>query len=106
MPVIYSQELRAVFDHENTPHEAKVNEFMRLLDLSQIRGYSVEYVIKCFTELFSHPPPIEWLTALPAERKRLELSRWKEYGESRGYRGGYAAQRYKAVFGAYPTFRA
>lgn len=105
MPVIYSEELRAVFDFESTPPEAKVNELLRLLDVSDVRGYSVDYVAKCYEETFGEKVPVEWFASLPVERRKREFELWRAYGESRGFRNGYAAARYKERFGSYPTFR-
>lgn len=101
-PVIYSQELRAVFDFENTPLEAKVTEFLRLLDLSLQRAYSIDWVVASYAATFGEKVPQTWLNELPPERKRREFEQWKAYGASRGFKPGYAFSRYQACFGTAP----
>lgn len=101
-PVIYSEELRAVFNWTETPLEAKVNEWLRLIDTSLTRGYSVDWAVSSYTATFGEKVPNEWLSALPPERKRREFEQWKAYGESRGFKSGYAFARYQACFGAPP----
>jgi DNA repair protein RadD len=101
-PVIYSQELKAVFDFENTPTEAKLVEYFRLLDISLQRAYSIDWVCSSYTATFGEKVPQRWLTELPGERKRREFEQWKQYGESRGFKKGYAFARYLACFGCTP----
>lgn len=101
-PVIYSEELKAVFDWEATPTEAKLVEYFRLLDLSLIRGYSIDWVVASYTATFGEKVPQQWLTELPPERKRREFEQWRAYGESRSFKKGYAYARYLGVFGTPP----
>jgi DNA repair protein RadD len=101
-PVIYSEELRAVFDFEATPTEAKLVEYFRLLDVSLQRSYSIDWVCATYTATFGEKVPQNWLTELPIERKQREHRQWAEYGASRGFKPGYAYARYLACFGEPP----
>jgi superfamily II DNA or RNA helicase len=103
-PTIFSEQLKLVFDFENTPESAKLDEYLRLLDLSLTRGYSIDFVVSSYYSTFSSKVPATWLNELPIERRRREFLHWKSYGESRGYRPGYAYMRYKETFGSAPSF--
>lgn len=101
-PIIYDEQLRAVFDWENTPLAAKQVEYHRLLDESTLHGYSIDGVVARYKATFSEPVPPEWLAALPPERKRREFEHWRAYGDSRGFKRGYAYQRFVQCFGHRP----
>lgn len=101
-PRIFSEELRLVFDFENTPLAAKQVEYHRLLDQSTIRGYSLDWVLASYKATFDEAVPLEWLQQLPVERKRREFQIWRQYGTDRNYKAGYGAARYIAVFGSPP----
>jgi superfamily II DNA or RNA helicase len=102
IPVIYSDSLKLVFDHENTPESAKLDEFFRLLELSLNRGYSIDFVVSSYYSTFGTHVPKSWLSELPEARKQRELALWRSYGDARNYKKGYAYSRYKDVFGTSP----
>jgi DNA repair protein RadD len=101
-PKIFSEELKAVFDFENTPLNAKSNEWHRLLDLALIKSYSVDWCVSTYAATFGEKPPTVWLSELPPDRKRLEFERWAQEGRSRNAKPGYPYARFKATFGTAP----
>lgn len=99
LPRIYSEELRAVYAFEATPEDARRVEYLRLVDESTYRGYSLAWVVKVYRELFSSAPPQEWLRELPEARRKQEFQQLKAYGASRQFKPGYSYALYKDMFG-------
>jgi superfamily II DNA or RNA helicase len=97
LPRIYSEELRRVYDFEKTPEDAKLEEFLRL-----VNECDITQVIARYKDLFGSEPSKVWLLNLPRERRMHELERWKAEGEQRGFKRGYSFARYLATFGVAP----
>lgn len=93
---IYDRELALVFAGTNTPDAAKDREWTRLVQLTERRGWGIGWAAQEYVKLFGHPPP------LPPEAQRSIYSAFRSHGTQRGFKPGFAAARFKQIFGKWP----
>lgn len=98
-PRIYDSELLEVFAGADTPGEYQRREWDRLVLLCARKGWSIDWAAKQFKKLFERAPDAAWFTD---EMKLTALQKWREFGASRGFKPGFAAVRYKEMFGRWP----
>jgi hypothetical protein len=101
-PRIFSLELREVWAGENTADDAKGREYLRLRSTARARGFGLTWVVKEYRALFGAPPALVDVT--PAE-KNAELLQLQAFGAKRGFKPGFAAVRFKELFGHWPATR-
>lgn len=98
-PRIYDAELLEVFAGADTPGEYQLREWNRLAALCSQKGWSIDWAAKQFRKLFERAPDPGWFTD---EMKFKALQGWKAFGAQRGFKPGFAAVRYKEMFGRWP----
>jgi hypothetical protein len=98
-PKIYDMELAEVFSGADTPEEYQRREWDRLVLLCVTKKWSLSWASKQFKELFQRNPPGEWFSD---EQRRGVFASFRELGMRRGFKPGFAAVRYKEMFGAWP----
>jgi DNA repair protein RadD len=99
MPRIYDAELLEVFAGADTPESYQLREWERLVSLCNRKQWSLDWAAKQFRKLFSRGPDPSWFTE---EQKRATLVAFRAFGAQRGFKPGFAAVRYKELFGSYP----
>lgn len=97
---IYSLELQEAWAGEHTADDAKAREYARLRIVARSKGLDVAWVVKEYRKLFGEAPR---LSDVSADEKREQLVRFQRFGAARGFKPGFAAVRYKELFGAYPS---
>ena len=100
---IYSFELRQVYAGAQTPADAKLKEFQRLMKLAAEKGWALYFVRKLFRELF-HEDGQENFATLPMETKRAEYERLAAVAREKGYKPGWAGVQFHKLFGQWPAF--
>jgi superfamily II DNA or RNA helicase len=98
-PFALSLELQELWAGEWTRPDVKQREYARLREEQRRKGELLIYVTKKYRLLFGTNP--QFFDATPAEKK-AEFYAMKKYGDSRGMRAGYAAGRFKDMFGHWP----
>lgn len=94
--------LREVYAGTATPNSAKMSEFERLRRVAYERSLPASWVVRQYEQLFDEPAPAYRFT--PAE-KASEFSRLLAQASKAGFRRGWAAHRYRAAFGEWPTWQ-
>lgn len=97
---IYSLELQESWAGENTADDAKQREYLRLRIVARGKGLDVAWVVKEYRKLFGEAPR---LTDVSPDEKREQLVKFQRFGHARGFKPGFAAVRYKELFGSYPS---
>lgn len=98
-PRIYDMELAEVFCGADTPGEYKRREWDRLLMLCARRGWAIDWAAREYRKLFDTAPDPSWFT----DQMKLDaLMKWRALGAAKGYKPGFAAVRYKSMFGVWP----
>lgn len=98
-PKIWDLELREVYLGDATPVERKHKEWMRLLDLSSERGWGVSFALKEYHKLFADTPD---MSVISWERRLEEFRQLQSFAKARGFKSGWAAVRFKQMFGTWP----
>ncbi len=96
---IWSYELREVFAGQATETGAKLVEWKRLLEHSNVRDWSVSWAVKEYRKLFNEAPD---MSAVTEERRFKEWISLQKLGAMKGFKPGFTFARYKAVFGEAP----
>lgn len=100
-PPIYSQELREVWDAENTPQAHKDKELDRLLTVARRAGYSLSWVVDKYKQTFGDTIVLK----VSKREKDEQLAEWCRIQKERGYKRKWPAVQYKRTFGHYPPGR-
>jgi DNA repair protein RadD len=98
-PRIHNVELREVYAGTATPEDAKTREYQRLRAYQLDRGWSVEWTVREYRRLFGAAPD---LSDVPQAERDQCLARFEAVGRDKGFRGGFAAARYRELFGTWP----
>jgi DNA repair protein RadD len=98
-PRVYNAELVEV--GRTIPTWVKRAEYDRLKDVARSKKLGDGFVKAEFQRKYGEAP--SWLrTEADAESKKAELAKFVEQAKRKGYKPGYASQRYKALYGAFP----
>lgn len=98
-PRIYDAALFEVFAGADTPESYQRREWDRLVLLCNRKQWSLDWASKQFKKLFDRGPSPEWFTE---DQKRATFIAFQEFGKKRGFKPGFAAVRYKELFGTWP----
>ncbi len=105
-PRMFNLELVEFFrsgaDLARAPDDMKQREYMRLRATAKSRGFGLTWVVKEYRALFGSPPA---LVDVGPEEKQLELTKLQRFGAARGFKPGFAAVRFKELFGHWPQTR-
>jgi len=96
---IYNRELAMVYDGENTPTAAKRGEWERLRGLCYAKDWGLSWAVKQFASLFGAKPSNDWFSQ---DDKRREFQKLSAFAQSKGYKSGFVAHRYRDTFGVWP----
>lgn len=96
---IYNAELREVYLGAATSDDAKLREYVRLRAVASAKGWSLDWVAREYRRLFGCAPSFYDVTI---EERRAYLARMREHAAERGFKPGFAAARYKNLFGEWP----
>ncbi len=98
-PKIWDLELREAYLGDATAPEKKHAEWLRLLGLSSERGWGISFALKEYHKLFADTPD---MSIIGWERKLEEFKQLRAFAKSRGFKDGWAAVRWKQMFGSWP----
>jgi len=101
LPRIYDMALSEVFAGADTPSDAKRREFDRLVTLARRKGWDMYFVEKEYKKLFGVTPG--FFCEFPEDEQREQLAKFRAVAAERGFRPGYAAARFKGMFGRWPN---
>jgi superfamily II DNA or RNA helicase len=88
-------------EHVGVQHKRR--EWDRLMALVETReNFSLGFARKEFEKLFGEAPRAEWLAEVQEGVQARELARLRAVAESKGYKPGWVAYRFKALFGRWP----
>ena len=93
---IYSFALREVYAGEDTPTEAKRQEWDRLVAMCRTKGWGVGWAGSQYRKLFGAPPPAGWVSL---EAKRKQIEDWRRLAQAKNYKAGWVGFRAKDAFG-------
>uniref|UniRef100_A0A6H1Z8Z6 Putative type III restriction enzyme n=1 Tax=viral metagenome TaxID=1070528 RepID=A0A6H1Z8Z6_9ZZZZ len=94
---IWDMDLQAVYAGANTPGTAKRREWTRLMDLCRLRAWDMSWGAKEYGKLFpDETPPATY------EEKRMLYNQLLIFAGSKGWKSGWAAHRYRGIFGVWP----
>lgn len=99
-PRIFSLELQEVWAGEHTKEDAKLREYKRLRAVQRDKGLDLEWVIAEYRRLFGSKPRL--IDVTPIE-KRTAFQKFLRMGG--GKKPGFAAARFKDMFGHWPYGR-
>lgn len=99
-PRIWDLDLEEVYAGADTPDSAKQREFQRLRRLCKEKGWGLSFAFKEYKKLFTDPPPTGDITD---DEWREEYRRLAAFGQSRGYKPGFALVRFKEMSGRWPN---
>lgn len=99
-PRIFDAELEAVFDGPGTPEWAKRRELERLMAQRDEKGWDTYAVTKAYKNLFGEVPDLG--PFVQGAVRIEEYAKLRKLGETKGYKPGWAAWRFKASFGFWP----
>ncbi len=89
-------------DPSAVSEDLKHAEWLRLISEMQKRDWSLGFAKKEWEKLFGESVPALWISALDVNVKERELAKLKAIALKRGFQLGWAAHRYKAMFGHFP----
>lgn len=98
-PKIWDLELREVYLGDKTAPDKKLAEWQRLLTFSSERGWGVSFALREYHKLFSDTPD---MSLVSFERRHEEFQQLRAFAKSRGFKPGWAAVRWKQMFGTWP----
>lgn len=98
-PRIYDMALMEVFAGADTPEQFQLREWKRLVALCERRDWGLDWGARQFQKLFARPPQAAWFTE---EQRRSVLQSFRAVAQKRGFKPGFAAVRYRELFGSYP----
>lgn len=98
-PRIYDMELLEVFAGADTPETFQLREWNRLVALCQRRDWGLDWGARQFHKLFQRQPEPSWFSE---EQRKEVLRSFRAVAQKRGFKPGFAAVRYRELFGSYP----
>lgn len=100
--LIYSLSLRRVYAGRDTPSDAKELEWRRLFEFCRARKWSLKWAVDQYEKVFFERPSGELLNLIPQDERRAFYENDRAYGQSKGFKPGFPAARYRDVFGTWP----
>lgn len=97
--LIYNAELREVYLGAATADDAKHREYARLRSVQRAKSWSLDWVAREYRRLFGCAPDFG---DVPAEERREYFAQMREHAAERGFKPGFAAARYRNLFGEWP----
>lgn len=96
---IYNVALAEVYAGAFTPADAQAKELARLVSHAIGKGWSLSWSAREFKRLFGCDPD---LSACDPQVKQKEFEALRKQAAEKGYKPGFAAVRFKALFGHWP----
>lgn len=99
---IFSLELQEVWAGEHTKEDAKLREYKRLRGVQREKKLELDWVIQEYKRLFGTKPRL--IDVTPQEKKH-HFHKMSALGRSKGLKPGFAASKFKDMFGHWPSGR-
>lgn len=99
LKLLWSEDLKKVYDCENTPTAAKYAEFLNFNKIRKEQGRGIKWLIDSYKLTFNEDPP---LFILPEEDKREDYNKLVTIAKVKGFKSGWASYIYKSRYGKWP----